>query len=149
MTGKPSSCCSALCRAVRTSRPMGLSPAIGSSVRSRMTTFFLPANAATTAASGNRRKTLMWRETTFAPPRAEETTLARRRTVDQIVGRAQVRANQLRLVLVKRPLEMGREEAVHHVHSGRETQLGDTPQDQRLVGGLLGVLSEDDDPARV
>ena len=47
--------CSALCSAVRMSRPIGLSPAIGSSVRSRMMTFFLPASALTTAASGNGR----------------------------------------------------------------------------------------------
>ena len=32
---------------------------------------------------------------------------------------------------------------------GRQTQLGDPPQDERLVGGLLRVLAEDDDPARI
>ena len=32
---------------------------------------------------------------------------------------------------------------------GRQAELGDAPQDQRLVGGLLGVLAEDDDPAGV
>ena len=32
---------------------------------------------------------------------------------------------------------------------GRQAQLGDAPQDQRLVGGLLGVLAEDDDPAGI
>ena len=44
---------------------------------------------------------------------------------------------------------MGREEAVHHVHPGRQTELGHAPQDQRLVGRLLGVFPEDDDPAGV
>ena len=44
---------------------------------------------------------------------------------------------------------MRREETVHHVHSRRETELGDAAQDQRLVGGLLRVLTEHDDPARV
>ena len=58
--------CTALFSAVRTSRPIGLSPAIGSSVRSRMMTFFFPASALTTAASGNGRKTLMWIEPTLA-----------------------------------------------------------------------------------
>ena len=32
---------------------------------------------------------------------------------------------------------------------GREAELGDPPQDERLVGRLLGVLAEDDDPAGV
>ena len=62
---------------------------------------------------------------------------------------AEVLANQRRFVLVERPLEVGREEAVHHVHAGRQAELGDAPQDQRLVGGLLGVLAKDDDPAGV
>ena len=52
-------------------------------------------------------------------------------------------------VLVERPLEMRREEAVHHVHRRREAELGDAAQDERLVGGLLRVFAEDDDPARV
>ena len=59
IVGRPASPCSALLSAVRISRPMGLSPAIGSSVRSRMMTFFLPASALTMAASGKGRKTLM------------------------------------------------------------------------------------------
>ena len=70
-------------------------------------------------------------------------------TVDDVLRRAQVPANQLRLVLVKGPFEVGREEAVHHVHPGREAQLGDAPQDKRLVGGLLSVLAEHDDPPRI
>ena len=36
-----------------------------------------------------------------------------------------------------------------HVHAGRQAELGHAPQDQRLVGGLLRVLAEDDDPAGV
>ena len=32
---------------------------------------------------------------------------------------------------------------------GRQAELGDAAQDERLVGGLLGVLAEDDDPAGV
>ena len=80
---------------------------------------------------------------------AEQRTLARRRALDHVVGRAEVFANQLRLVLVERPLEMRGEEPVHHVHARRQTELGDTPEDQRLVGGLLRVLAEDDDPAGI
>ena len=81
--------------------------------------------------------------------RAEELALARGRAVDDVVGRAEVLANQLRLVLVERPLEVRREEAVLDVHARRQAELGHPPQDQRLVGGLLGVLAEDDDPAGV
>ena len=33
--------------------------------------------------------------------------------------------------------------------AGRQTELGDAAHDQRLIGGLLRVLAEDDDPARV
>ena len=58
-------------------------------------------------------------------------------------------ADQLRLVLVERPLEMRGEEAVLDVHAGRQAQLGDAAQNERLVGGLLGVLAEDHDPAGV
>ena len=56
----------ALEKAVRMSRPSGLSPARASSVRSRMMTFFLPASALMTAASGKGRMTLMWMEPTLA-----------------------------------------------------------------------------------
>ena len=65
-TGCPSNL-SALFSAVRVSRPMGLSPAIGSSVRSMMIALRLPASASTTARSGNGRKTLRWIDPTFAP----------------------------------------------------------------------------------
>ena len=175
-------------------------------------TFFFPASASTTAASGNGRKTLIWIEPTFAPrARAqvvdrgldvlgrraerhehrvgvlglvladqpvvtagqlaeilvrrleeiedrldevvaarddalhvvllvlhgaeedgvrevdhlrhaaalgpEEHALALGGAVDDVVGGAEVLANQLRLVLVERPLEVRREEAVHDVHA--------------------------------
>ena len=48
-----------------------------------------------------------------AARRTEEHALALGRTVDDVFGRAEVLANQLRLVLVERPLEVRREEAVH------------------------------------
>ena len=66
VTGCPFSF-SALFSAVRVSRPIGLSPASGSSVRSRMMTFFLPASASTTARSGKGRKTFRWIDPTLAP----------------------------------------------------------------------------------
>mgnify|MGYP003693936235 CR=1 FL=1 len=33
--------------------------------------------------------------------------------------------------------------------AGRQTELGDAAHDDRLIGGLLRVLAEHDDPARV
>ena len=77
-----------------------------------------------------------------AARRAEQLALALGRAVDDVVGRAEVLADQLRLVLVERPLEMRRQEAVHHVHAGRQAELGDPAQHERLVGGLLGVLAK-------
>ena len=41
------------------------------------------------------------------------------------------------------------EKAVHDVHARRQTELGDAPEDERLVGSLLRVLAENDDPAGV
>ena len=58
-------------------------------------------------------------------------------------------ADQLRFVLIERPLEMGGEKAVHHVHPGGQTELGDPTENERLVGGLLRVFAKDDDPARI
>ncbi len=69
--------------------------------------------------------------------------------VDDVVGGPEILANERRFVLVERPLEMRRQEAVHHVHAGRQAELGDPPQHERLVGGLLGVFAEQDDPAGV
>src|SRR5215471_7326125 len=52
-------------------------------------------------------------------------------------------------MLVERPLKMGGKKTVLHVHPGRQAQFRNSPQDERLVGSLLRVLSEKDDPARV
>ncbi len=84
-----------------------------------------------------------------AARRTEEDALALGRTVDDVFRRPEVLANQLRFVLVERPLEMGGEEPVHDVHPGSQTELGDPAKNERLVGGLLRVLAEDDDPPRV
>ena len=35
------------------------------------------------------------------------------------------------------------------VHAGRQAQFGHAPQDERLVGGLLRVFAEQDDPSGV
>ena len=80
---------------------------------------------------------------------SEEDALRFGGAVDDVVGRAEVLADQLRLVLVEGALEVGGEEAVHDVHAGRERELGDAAQDEGLVGGLLRVLAEDHDPAGV
>ena len=77
---------------------------------------------------------------------AEEDALALGWTIDDVFRRPEVLANQLRFVLIEGPLEMGREEAVHDVHAGGQTELGDPAENERLVGGLLGVFAEDDDP---
>jgi hypothetical protein len=41
------------------------------------------------------------------------------------------------------------EEAVHDVHAGREGELGDSAENERLVGGLLRVFAEEHDPAGI
>jgi hypothetical protein len=69
--------------------------------------------------------------------------------VDDVFGRAEVLADQVGLVLVEGALQVGGEEAVHDVHAGGERKLGDAAQDEGLVGGLLGVLAHDHDPAGV
>ncbi len=84
-----------------------------------------------------------------APPGTEQDALALGRAVDDVVRGAQILADERRFVLVEGPLEMRRQKPVHDVHAGRQAQLGDPPQHQCLVGGLLGVLSEQDDPARI
>jgi hypothetical protein len=83
------------------------------------------------------------------PLRTEQQSLALGGARDQIVGRPEILADELGLVFVERALEVGGQEAVLHVHAGRQAQLGHPPEDQRLIGGLLGILAEDDDPARV
>ena len=50
---------------------------------------------------------------------------------------------------VEGPLKVRRQEAVLHVHPGREAELGDAAQDECLIGRLLRVLAEEDDPADV
>ena len=69
--------------------------------------------------------------------------------VDDVVGRAEVLADQLGFVLVKGALQVRGQEAVHDVHARRERKLGHAAQNQRLVGGLLRVLAEEHDPAGV
>jgi hypothetical protein len=44
---------------------------------------------------------------------------------------------------------MGSKKAVLAVHAGRQAQFGHAPQDERLVGGLLSVFAEQNDPSRV
>ena len=80
---------------------------------------------------------------------SKEDALRFGRAVDDVFRRAEVFADQLGLVLVEGALEVAGEEAVHDVHAGRERQLGDAAKDEGLVGGLLGVLAEDHDPAGV
>src|SRR2546426_12370732 len=53
-----------------------------------------------------------------AAPGTEENTLALGRTVDHVVGRTEEFPNQRRFVLVKRPFEMGGQEAILDIHSG-------------------------------
>ena len=79
----------------------------------------------------------------------EEHALGLGRTLDDVVGSAQKLTQQIGLGLVEGPLEVGGEEAVLHVHPGVQGLLGDLAQDDRLIGGLLGVLGEQDDPTRV
>ena len=80
---------------------------------------------------------------------AEENALRLGGAVDDVVGRAEILADQLRLVLVEGALEVRGQEAVHDVHARRERELGHAAQDQRLVGGLLRVFAEEHDPAGV
>ncbi len=79
----------------------------------------------------------------------EEHPLGLGRAVDDVVGRAEELAHKIRLVLVERALEMGGQEPVLHVDARRERKFGDLAQDQRLVGGLLRILGEEDDPAGI
>ena len=84
-----------------------------------------------------------------APLRSEEGPLGVGRAVDQVVGSAEELAHQLGLVAEERPLEVRGEETVLDVDARRQRQLGDLPDDQRLVGRLLRVLSEEHHPAGV
>ena len=53
---------------------------------------------------------------------SKENALRFGRAVDDVVGRAEVFADQLRLVLVEGALQVGGEEAVHDVHAGRQAK---------------------------
>ena len=68
------------------------------------------------------------------------------RALDDVLRRAEVLADEVGFVPVEGPLQVRRQESVLHVHSRSETQLGHATDDQRLVGRLLGVLGEQDDP---
>ena len=52
-------------------------------------------------------------------------------------------------MLVESPLQVARQKAIHNVHARRQALLRHATQNQRLVGGLLRVLAEQHDPARV
>jgi hypothetical protein len=80
---------------------------------------------------------------------SEEGALRFGGAVDHIVGRAQVQADQLRFMFIEGALEVGGEEPVHDVHAGGQGEFRDAAEDEGLVGGLLGVLAEDHDPAGV
>ncbi len=82
-----------------------------------------------------------------APPlRAKQDALAFGRTIDHVVRRAQIFAHQFRLVLVEGALQMRGEESVLHVHSRSQAEFGHAPQNERLVGRLLRVFAEQNDP---
>ena len=80
---------------------------------------------------------------------SEENALGFGRAVDDVFRCAEVFADQLRFVLVEGALKVAGEEAIHDVHARGERELGDAAEDEGLVGGLLGVLAEDHDPAGV
>ncbi len=80
---------------------------------------------------------------------SEEDALGLGGAVDDVVGSAEVLADQLGLVLIEGALEVRGEEPVHDIHAGGQRKLGDAAKDEGLVGGLLGVLAEDHDPAGV
>ena len=70
---------------------------------------------------------------------SKENALRFRRAVDDVFRRAEVFADQFRLVLVEGALKVAGEEAIHDVHAGRERELGNAAEDEGLVGGLLGA----------
>ena len=84
-----------------------------------------------------------------APLRPEENPLAFGRAVDDVVGRTEIFADQFRFVLIEGPLQVRGEKAVLDVHAGRQAQLRHAAQDERLIGGLLRVFAEQDDPSGV
>ncbi len=80
---------------------------------------------------------------------SKQNALAFRGAIDNVIGRAQILAHQFRFVFVKSALEMRGEESVLHVHSRSQAEFGYAPQDERLIGGLLGVLAKQSNPTRV
>ena len=85
-----------------------------------------------------------------APPFwAKQNALAFRRTIDDVVRSAQIFAHQFRFVLVESALKMRSEKSILHVHSGSQAEFGHAAQDERLIGRLLSIFSEQDDPPRV
>ncbi len=84
-----------------------------------------------------------------AARRSEERLLRFRWTLYNVIGTAKILAQEVRLALEKGSLEMGGEKAILDVHSRRQRQLGNAPQNHRLVSGLLGIASEEHDPAGV
>src|ERR1700730_17809332 len=82
-----------------------------------------------------------------APPlRTKQNALAFGRTIDHVFRRAQIFTHQFRLVLVEGALQMRSEKSVLHVHSGSQAQFRHAPQNERLVGRLLRVFAEQNDP---
>jgi hypothetical protein len=80
---------------------------------------------------------------------AKEGALRLGGTVDDVVGRAEILADQAGFMLVEGALEVRGQEAVHDVHAGGQTQLGHAAQDERLIGGLLRVFAKEHNPAGV
>ena len=84
-----------------------------------------------------------------AARRSEERLLRFRWTLYNVIGTAKILAQEVRLALEKGSLEMGCEKAILDVHSRCQRQLGDAPQNHRLVSGLLGIAGKEHDPAGV
>ena len=78
--------------------------------------------------------------------RAKQNALAFGRTIDHVIRRAKIFAHQFRFVLVEGALQVRSEESVLHVHSGSQAEFRHAAQNERLVGRLLGVLAEQNDP---
>ena len=70
-------------------------------------------------------------------------------TLNDVLGSAEILADQLRLMLVEGALQVRGQKAVHDVHARRKREFGHTAQNQRLVSSLLRVLAEKHDPAGI
>ena len=85
-----------------------------------------------------------------APTRgAKEFALGGSGAIDNLIGRAQIFTQQIRFRRAIRALGMRGEHSVLNVHPGIERQLVALAQDDRLVGGLLGVASHQHRPAGI